>query len=115
MNHTPGPWNWYVRSDGQVYLATPNRGHLIVMDFVRKGMNAAQPRFAVWDGDERANMGGIMVAADKMNVSEHPDALLLKAAPDLLAACEQALEDYQGCESPTYLIEAIAKAKGQTP
>ena len=31
---------------------------------------------------------------------------------DLLAACEQALEDYHGQEPPTQLIEAIEKAKG---
>ena len=89
--HTPGPWGLYQRMDGAVYLATPNRGHLIVMDFVRRGMNSAQARFARWEGDERGNMGGIMVPTDKMEVLEHPDAKLIAAAPDLLHVCKYLL------------------------
>lgn len=94
--HTPGPWDWFVRRTGEVYLATPRMGHLIVMDFVRFGMQSAQPRFAVWKGDERENMGGIMVPAVQlpgagMSISDHPDARLMKAAPALLEACELVL------------------------
>lgn len=101
--HTPGPWAWYERHDGQVYLATPNRGHLVVMDFVRLGMNYAQPRFAEWDGDERANMGGIMRPAKELILPSHPDVRLIENAPMLLAACKAAMEDCQcaqRCDGP---------------
>lgn len=90
MPHTPGPWDWFSYSDGRVYLATPNNGRLIVMDFVRKGMNYAQPRFAVWKDGERANMGGIMVPADGLiDVAKHPDARLMAASPDLLKSLQE--------------------------
>ncbi len=85
--HTKGPWQWCIRTDGEIYLATPHSGHLIVMDFVRRGMQGGQPRFATWKGDERENMGGIMVPATQMNVSQNPDAKLIEAAPELYAGC----------------------------
>lgn len=47
-----------------------------------------------------------------MNVSIK-DMAVIAAAPDLLEACEQALDDHQGREAPTHLINAIAKAKGE--
>lgn len=91
--HTPGPWYWHEDSAGRVSLRTPNRGNLIVMDFARKGMNDAAPRLAVWDGMKsgapRERHGGIL---EPFN-AEHPDARLIAAAPDLLAACK-AWEDY---------------------
>jgi hypothetical protein len=82
--HTPGPWEWYVREHG-IYLATPNNGHLIVMDCTRFGMHGAQPRFATWKGEDRGRMGGIMVPAAKMNLSQHPDAKLIAAAPEMMS------------------------------
>ena len=84
--HTPGPWQWFYR-DGNPTLIHPHRGWLTVMDFVRRGFNGATCRFAVWKGDERENMGGIMRPGHEIDVSSHPDARLIAAAPDLLAAC----------------------------
>lgn len=132
--NTPGPWDWYGNRNG-VYLATPNRGHLIVMDFVRNGLQSAVPRFAIWKGEERERMGGLMKRADEIDLSQHPDARLIKAAPDLLAACEALIRatrepEMQSIgfdEEPSYATAedhelaraifearaAIAKAKGQ--
>lgn len=85
-NHTPGPWQWFVREDGVVYLGTPNRGRLIVMDCVRKGTRFAVPRFAHWDGmtegKPRERLGGIMSEASD-DVAAHPDARLIAAAPEM--------------------------------
>lgn len=124
MAHTKGPWEWFVNSHGP-YLATPHSGHLIVMDFVRKGMAGAQPRFATWQGEERGRMGGVMVPADKMDVAKHPDATLISAAPELFAACNRTLEilDAWGPERRGDSLErlherltaAIAKATGAAP
>ena len=86
MKHTPGPWQWFKRADGAVYLATPDRGHLIVMDFIRFGMQQGQARFAVWEGEERERMGGIMKPTEKLDVNEHPDARLVAAAPEMYDA-----------------------------
>lgn len=90
--HTPGPWDWYQSNQGVPYIGTPHSGHLLVMDFVRKGMNSAQPRFATWKGDNRERMGGIMVPAGKLVLADHPDAILIAAAPELLKACRAALD-----------------------
>jgi hypothetical protein len=93
--HTPGPWQWrrFAKGERAPFLEAPHSGLLLVMDFIRRGMNGAQPRFATWDGKERGRMGGIMVPADKLNLAEHPDAKLIAAAPDLLAACVAALTE----------------------
>lgn len=90
VTHTPGPWQWAFRGD-TIYLLHPMRGHLTVMDFVRQGMNGAQPRFAVRKGDERENMGGLMVKGCEMKLADHPDARLIAAAPELLAMLKVAL------------------------
>lgn len=94
---TPGPWQW-CHQDGLrgAYLATPNRGRLYVMDFVRKGMQHAAPRFAHWkgitEGTERERFGGIMEDGIMLKNGEmHPDARLIEAAPELLAAARDLL------------------------
>ena len=79
--HTAGPWEWR-RNGDRVYLRTINRGGLYIMDFVRRGMQGGQPRFAVWDGDDREKVGGIMCGADEIDLRSHPDARLIAAAPD---------------------------------
>ncbi len=46
--HTPGPWQWFARPNGDIYLATPHSGHLIVMDFIRKGSIPAIAPFLIF-------------------------------------------------------------------
>lgn len=83
--HTPGPWQWVLRDSGP-YLVHPHLGFLTVMDFVRRGMQGGTFRLATWDGPDRGNMGGIMRPAHEIDLTSHPDARLIAAAPDLLAA-----------------------------
>lgn len=78
--HTETPWYWHTDSLGNLSLRTPDRGNLIVMDFARKGMHAAAPRFAKWDGMEngapRGRMGGVLCTCG----AEHPDAAFIVRA-----------------------------------
>jgi hypothetical protein len=83
MGHTPGPWYWHKGSYGEIRLMSPKNGHCVVMDFVRRGMQGAQPRFSD-RGD--APLGGIMEKADDLDLTNHPDARLIAKAPDLEAA-----------------------------
>lgn len=122
MAYTPGPWYWTNRRDGRIYLYTPKNGHCVVMDFVRQGMQGAQPRFSD-RGDQP--LGGIMHNADELDLDNHPDARLIAAAPELLEACK-ALVDYRDHNGLNFQLEkaddfihlmriAIAKAEGQQP
>lgn len=117
VKHTPGPWQWDRRENGEWSLIHPQRGWLLVMDFVRHGMQKGQPRFATWKGDERENMGGIMVPAAKLDLPAHPDARLIAAAPELLAACEAALAYIPGSEVRSWppghdlKVDALAKLR----
>lgn len=128
---TPGPWEWMRDGSGRYMLATPDRGQLIVMDFVRMGMGGAQPRFATWKGEERERMGGIMLPASKLVLGEHPDARRIVAAvnatagiptealeagavKDVLAACEAAYSLIDpSLEVSNQLAAAIRKASGK--
>ena len=85
---TPGPWEWDHFGDGAPRLVTPHSGRFIVMDFVRLGMQNAQPRFAERNGYH----GGIMHEAVKLNLSQHPDACAIEAAPILIAALEKMVD-----------------------
>lgn len=146
MKHTPGPWAWFGNpSHNQIYLATEHGGRIYVMDFVRMGFHGAQPRFqkdgvmkkaedlatfAVCnaEGYKNAKCDGACYRYD-MDGINHPDARLIAAAPDLLAALETVLEyaidhcdDGPGCDGgwkSTAFCNAIkaanatiAKAKG---
>lgn len=86
VGHTPGPWVWRQTPHG-IGLYAPHSGQLVVMDFVRRGMNGAQPRFSDRKGDRR---GGLMHKAETLDLAAHPDARLIAAAPALLAACRAA-------------------------
>jgi len=97
--HTPGPWAWMQRGYGYIDLATPHSGRLIVMDFVRHGMQRAQPRFAVTGDDQpRGRRGGLLCTASELIAQhpaallDHPDATLIAAAPDLLEALTAVLD-----------------------
>lgn len=96
--HTPGPWKWFERAEGRPYLATPDRGHLYVMGFERKGMQGATPVFSHWTfieaGKPRERTGGIMENGILLrDGSMHPDARLIEAAPELFAALEACITD----------------------
>lgn len=84
---TQRPWMW--ENGRKCYLFTPKNGKCIVMDFVRKGMHDAQPRFS-----DRGNkpLGGILYPASELNLDTHPDArYIVEAAnnyPDALDEIE---------------------------
>lgn len=127
--HTPGPWEWYTCIvTKSCYLATPDRGRLFVMGFERWGMHGAKPLF-------RDLNRCIMLPFDRVHsepdhngdcTMTHPDAILIAASPDLLAACKQMAEgcpfcldgivDYGDCRKPCEYCgpsrSAIAKAEG---
>jgi hypothetical protein len=108
--YTPGPWAWFGNQHG-IYLATVNRGRRYVMGFDRMGMNNAQPTFQVAGrmrpaselvefevGDQTARgfkEGKADESVYRLDVSgiDAPDAHLIAAAPELLAAV-QGLEPY---------------------
>jgi hypothetical protein len=81
--HTPGPWEW--RDCGTSTVLWGAHGmRPIVLDCVRSGMQGAAFRLRIGAGDTMRK-----VLAEALNAS--PDGRLMKAAPDLLAACEAAL------------------------
>lgn len=99
---TPGPWSWDGNTDMRhIRLATPHGMSMTVMDFVRYGMQGAQPRFGIagmmhngsglveyevakWSKDiYRRDVSGI----------DHPDARFIAGAradvDDLLAEVDR--------------------------
>lgn len=73
--HTPTPWTWQDFGRGPILVSSAS-GRPIVMDFVRQGMNGAEPRF----GKRTDSMGGIMVPLSKWE-TEPPDLkFMLRAA-----------------------------------
>lgn len=114
QKHTPGPWRWYGSPKSGFYLATERHGRRIVMEFERLGMQGAQPTFQVDGlmvaGSELCNFE---VAPEIVGMTEakknrrrvyryditgfnHPDAHLIAAAPDMLAALESICTEISG-------------------
>ncbi len=88
---TPGEWLWIERHSGLLEIAAPHGGGTTVMDFQRKGMRGAEPRFGVChDGQPRGKRGGILVGASELMANDpnkmlrHPDAELIIAAVNLV-------------------------------
>lgn len=115
QTYTRGPWHWR-HFGAPLALTTTHSGSLIVMDFVRMGMNGAQPRF----GKRTDNMGGLMMTASAIYESEwdHPDMRLIAAAPMLYEALK-ALWDivprtiHVGYSIPTDVWDKVNAAIGE--
>lgn len=98
--HTPGPWKC-VDKDGWSGIETPNGEDLLLYAVCDAG----------WHG--------------RVTFDNPADALLIAAAPELLAACREALDSLHaiGCnENDAHegalvakLFDAIEKATGATP
>jgi hypothetical protein len=132
--HTPGPWCWRIsrRSHG-VELKTVGRGGIYVMGFARWGTSSAQPTFNVGHMVKAVDLAVDIPGQEHNNTwnqtFDHPDARLIAAAPELLAALEAAREALEemacedcGCEGSNPVCRvlddvnaAIEKATGGAP
>lgn len=107
--HTPAPWAWRghpAHRDSvpkHPYLRSEISPRYIVMDFVRQGMQGAQPRFI-----HRGTGAGIMRPVSEMGAgwAAHPDARLIAAAPDLLTTALAALARAEAAETQLRLANA---------
>ena len=133
--HTPGPWRWEInRTSKSIHLVGGRpRFDKTVMDFERWGMSRAAPRFnAEITGDEFnvmqrvcdrpdwiAPFPGRDHHADWCASVIHPDAMLIAAAPDLLAMLVEAHDIIDAIGQPetaevaARMRATIAKAKGE--
>lgn len=79
-SHTPGPWGWQFFGP-HLALVGKHSDRPIVLDVTPKGVM-------------RLRVGHIMRPITMVaECEEHPDFRLIKAAPDLLAACRDASTD----------------------
>ena len=131
--HTPGPWRWELNlTSKSVYLVGGKpRYDKTVMQFGRWGMHHAVPLF---NSQITGNKYNVMERlCDKVEWARpfaglehhsswrldvtHPDAVLMAAAPELLAALERLVLEIDGIEysgdHPVAVARAaIAKATG---
>jgi len=102
--HTPGPWRWeYNAAHKSVDLVGGKpMFDLTVMDFARWGMGHATPRFRDTSEDGMNLMDRLCDKPEWIapepgrehhkswhQLVTHPDAVLMAAAPDLLAALQE--------------------------
>jgi hypothetical protein len=127
--HTPGPWRWeFNQKHKSVQLVGGLRPQydLTVMDFARWGLSGAVPRFRDTAEDGLNLMDRLCDKPEWIAPAEgrhhhrdwfqfviHPDARLIAAAPDLLAAlqgvlrvADRATDEFDAARA------AIAKATG---
>ena len=133
--HTPGPWRWeFNKTSKSVYLVGGKpRFDKTVMQFGRWGMGHAVPLF---NSHITGNQYNIMErlcdipdwtkpfpglehhASWRMDVC-HPDAVLMAAAPDLLAVLQESANCWSEYDVPLGIVDrinaAIAKATEATP
>lgn len=116
-SHTPGPWKWRVNeATKQVVLEGGEiRYDLLVMDFVRYGINRAAPRF---NSEIRPHMNIMKRAetfaavqagrehhADWHKVIVHPDAALIEQAPAMDIVLRLVAAGLARIERPHGLVE----------
>jgi hypothetical protein len=128
--HTPGPWRWEINERHKSINLCGGRPlyDLTVMDFQRWGMQGAQIRLRDTSQEGRNLMYNTSHWAKEVKRREHhagwfkslnhPDAVLIQSAPDLLDATKKAvaslLIDQDIDAALSHLQEAIKKATGQT-
>jgi hypothetical protein len=101
--HTPGPWRTCLLSYQQ-----GGRGQVVAEVPTCFGTIAV-----------RADPVYPCPSKDKLDAEGQANARLIAAAPDMLAACESALERIDGMNEAMHIVDelrsAIAKAKGVRP
>jgi hypothetical protein len=127
---TAGPWRWEINPKGrQIQLCGGKPEYdLTVMDFVRWGMNGAQPRVLTKNGRgmellEKAESFKAVAPKREHHASwfqllKHPDLDLMAAAPQLLAEVLQSrrtLERYRGALELIVLNDVNPRTSDMSP
>lgn len=122
--HTEGPWRWTGNGKSDLRLSTVGKGQRLVMDFVRKGMRGAQPRFQpkigqminAWNllefqvgdptvrGMEEAKVNNTVYRYDITGI-DAPDSRLIQSSPELYDLLEEAVGKLSEVEGAVDLID----------